>query len=189
MFLLSEEVVIVLFGERWRAIIPVLSILSLGVFFRTTYKCSDVLIRSQGRVYNYAAGQAWYTLVIVGGSFIGATLYGVAGVAYAVVIGVAVNYVVMTRLAASLVRASFRDVVESHLPGMWVSAWMWGALSVTLPYIRGSGATPFVILVSATCLGVTIAFVAFLVARPVLGASFAQDLVRKALLRRVPTVV
>ena len=185
MHLLSDELVLVLFGERWRAIIPVLSILSLGVFFRTTYKCSDVLIRSQGRVYNYAAGQAWYTLVIVIGSFVGARLYGVTGVAYAVVIGVAVNYFVMTRLASSLVRASWREILGSHLHGIWVSAWMWGVLSMTLPLMRGVVTAPLYVLLAAGLIGSFTALLALAVARPIVGSSLIYEVLKQRL-RRAP---
>lgn len=182
MHLLSQELVVVLFGERWRAIIPVLSILSLGVFFRTTYKCSDVLIRSQGRVYNYAAGQACYTAVIVIGSFFGATHYGITGVAYAVVVGVAVNYLVMTRIAASLVRASWREVFRSHLPGMWASAWIWMALSMGLPFLRDSRTAPSIVLIVGTMVGCLTALVALCIARPLLGSSLVFNVVKGRLM-------
>lgn len=184
MHLLSEELILVLFGTKWRAIIPVLSILSLGVFFRTAYKCSDVLIRSQGRVYNYAAGQALYTMVIVVGSFVGAMVSGVTGVAYAVVVGVAVNYVVMTRLAGALVQASPREVLDSHIPGLWVSAWMWAGLTLCLPSIRGVTTTPLVVLATAVIVAVVAGLVGGVCARPFVRSSLLYKLVQRALNRR-----
>jgi PST family polysaccharide transporter len=143
MYLLSEEIVLVLFGEVWRPIIPVLTVLSCGVFFRAAYKCSDVLIRSKGDVYRYAARQGVYTAVIVLGSLVGARVDGTQGVAYAVVGGVMVNYLLMTRLAGKLAEVSTADLVRVHLPGMWVALWIGVSLTWIVPSLRAHGLAPW----------------------------------------------
>ncbi|MEN9844966.1 MAG: hypothetical protein RIS36_113 [Pseudomonadota bacterium] len=159
MNLLSEEIVLVLFGEVWRPIIPVLTVLSCGVFFRAAYKCSDVLIRSKGDVYKYAARQGVYTAVIVLGSLVGARMDGTQGVAYAVVGGVMVNYLLMTRLAGKLAEVSTADLVRVHLPGMWVALWVGVSLNWIVPSLRGYGLVPWQTLslsiLSALVVGVT----------------------------------
>lgn len=136
MYFLAPEIVQVLFGEAWTPVIPVLRVLSCGVFCRAAYKCSDVLIRSKGDVYAYAARQAWYTAIIVVGSILGASVNGLQGVSYAVVLGVTVNYILMTLLAARLAEVSFPDLVRAHLPGVWVSGWVGVALAYGVPLLR-----------------------------------------------------
>jgi O-antigen/teichoic acid export membrane protein len=59
MFSLSHEIILVLFGRRWESLVPVLTILSLGVFCRTAYKSSDTLARSLGAVYHTQSGRAF----------------------------------------------------------------------------------------------------------------------------------
>lgn len=146
MYFLSEEIVLVLFGDAWSPIIPVLRILSCGVFFRAAYKCSDVLIRSKGDVFAYACRQAVYTAVIVLGSLAGAWFDGLLGVGYAVVGGVVVNYVLMTRLAGKLAEVSTPDLVRCHMPGAWVALWIAAGLAWMVPLLRTWGLAPWEIL-------------------------------------------
>ncbi|MEY4669275.1 MAG: hypothetical protein RL518_1974 [Pseudomonadota bacterium] len=149
MYFLSEEIVLVLFGEIWRPIIPVLKVLSCGVFFRAAYKCSDVLIRSKGDVYAYAARQAVYTAVIVLGSLYGGWMGGLQGVAYAVVAGVITNYLLMTHLAGGIAEATTAELVRSHVPGSWVALWVGIALASALPVLRAQAFAPWQILIIA----------------------------------------
>lgn len=170
MCLLSPEIVLVLFGEAWRPVIPVLTILSCGVFFRAAYKCSDVLIRSKGDVYAYAARQVWYTAVIVVGSALGAYLSGLSGVAYAVVGGVVVNYILMTSLAGKIAHVSRAELVRCHLPGVWVAVWMGSALVFLVPALRAMGGEPLITLLLSAGLGVFVVVLAW-----VCGGSLCHD--------------
>lgn len=161
MCILSPEVVLVLFGEAWRPVVPVLTILSCGVFFRAAYKCSDVLIRSKGDVYAYAARQVWYTGVIVVGSALGAYHFGLEGVAYAVVGGVVVNYTLMTSLAGKIAHVSRGELIRCHLPGIWVTVWMGSALAYLVPSLRAKIDEPFVTLLVSTGLGMIVSTLAW----------------------------
>jgi PST family polysaccharide transporter len=162
MYFLASEIVKVLFGEAWTPVIPVLRVLSCGVFCRAAYKCSDVLIRSKGDVYAYAARQAWYTAIIVGGSAIGATVNGLLGVSYAVVVGVTVNYILMTLLAARLAEVSFPDLVRAHLPGVWVAGWVGVALAYGVPLLRIHLDSPFGVALISTVVSIMVGGAAWL---------------------------
>lgn len=183
MCFLSPEIVLVLFGDVWRPVIPVLSVLSCGVFFRAAYKCSDVLIRSKGDVYAYAARQACYTAIIVVGSLIGALLGGLRGVSYAVVAGVIVNYILMTLLAGRLAEASLSDLARCHLPGIWVSGWIGGALWFVVPNLRARAEAPIVVLAIATLVGCGVAIVSWLLSGPIASRSNTR-LLAMSLIRR-----
>jgi PST family polysaccharide transporter len=128
MFVAADDIVLALFGERWKAIIPVLSVLSLGVFFRTAYKCADTLVKSLGAVYEHALRQMIYTTLVVGGSVLGAMSAGLVGVAWAVVLAVATHYFVITQLAVRMVRVEWKAILRAHLPGAWMALWIAVAL-------------------------------------------------------------
>jgi PST family polysaccharide transporter len=177
MYFLSEEIVLVLFGEVWRPIIPVLTVLSCGVFFRAAYKCSDVLIRSKGDVYAYAARQGVYTAVIVLGSLVGARIDGTQGVAYAVVGGVIVNYVLMTRLAGRLAGVSTADLVRIHLPGSWVALWIAVFLSWILPVLRGEAIAPWQTLILSAVGSIIVGIVAWFLSGPLATKSYVRAFV------------
>jgi PST family polysaccharide transporter len=184
MYFLAEEIVLVLFGEVWRPIIPVLTVLSCGVFFRAAYKCSDVLIRSKGDVFAYAARQAVYTAVIVLGSLVGARIAGTQGVAYAVVGGVAVNYILMTRLAGRIAQVSLIDLVRIHIPGAWVAFWIGSFLAWCLPSFRGEGLAPWQTLILAALGSLVVGIVAWIMSGPLATQSHVRAVVIRLVRRR-----
>jgi hypothetical protein len=105
----------------------------------------------------------WYTLIVLIGSWAGASLYGVLGVAWAVVGGVVVNYVLMTQLAARLINLPFNAVVRAHLPGAWVAVFVGMAVHVAIPYARTIGGHPLLTLamiaaVVVSALGASVLF-------------------------------
>jgi PST family polysaccharide transporter len=149
MFILGREIILVIFGERWIGIVPVFSVLSFGVFFRTAYKCSDTVVRSLGAVFHYAGRQALYAALVIGGAWCGAILSGVPGVAWGVVGAVAINYVSMTRLSTRLLGISVHKVVRAHFVGLWSSAAVALVLSVVSDSLRANSAHPFIVLIEA----------------------------------------
>jgi PST family polysaccharide transporter len=146
-FVFAQEIVIVGFGVHWNPVIPVVSILSFGVFFRTAYKCSDTVIRSVGAVYHYAARQALYTGMVILGSFIGAHLAGLQGVAVGVVAAVALNYLSMTRLCSTMIGVTLRQILGAHFSGVLVTIVVAVGLSVTVPWVRGATEMHLIVLI------------------------------------------
>jgi O-antigen/teichoic acid export membrane protein len=136
MFTFAREIVLVAFGERWSAIIPVVSIVSFGVFFRTAYKCSDTVVRSVGAVYHYAARQALYTLLVTSGAALGAVLGGLSGVAVGVVAAVTLNYISMTMLCSRTVGIRYQSIAYAHLSGAWATSCVAGVLAMLAPVLR-----------------------------------------------------
>jgi PST family polysaccharide transporter len=154
MFILAREIVVVAFGERWSAIIPVVSIVSFGVFFRTAYKCSDIVVRSVGAVYHYAARQALYTVLVTSGAALGAVFGGLSGVAFGVVSAVTLNYISMTRLCSRTIGVSYPSIAYAHLSGIWVASCVAVVLSIIVPALRRMTDYPSVILGIAALLAV-----------------------------------
>jgi O-antigen/teichoic acid export membrane protein len=146
MFVLAQEIVLVGFGERWQSVIPVVSVLSFGVFFRTAYKCSDTVVRSVGAVYHYAARQALYAGLVIGGAVLGSLFDGVPGVACGVVAAVAINYISMTRLSIRLVDVPVRKLLRAHLVGIWASVWVGLALFGAVDRLRGHSNSSLTVL-------------------------------------------
>jgi PST family polysaccharide transporter len=159
MFIFAREIVAIAFGEHWSAIIPVVSIVSFGVFFRTAYKCSDTVVRSVGAVYHYAARQALYTLLVISGAALGAVLDGLDGVAIGVVIAVTLNYVSMTMLCSRTVGIRYQVIAYAHLSGLWAASCVAGALAILAPVLRQLSAQPIMVGV----MGVSLASITWLV--------------------------
>lgn len=107
MFVLAEEIILILLGSQWGEAAPVLKVLALGMFFRLGYKVSHGFNLSAGRVYQTAALTSLYAVAVVIGAAVGAR-FGLAEVALGVLVALAINFVMLTSLA-------FR-----HVPAGWV---------------------------------------------------------------------
>jgi PST family polysaccharide transporter len=164
MYYLGEEIVAILFGASWVHISPIVSTLSFGVFFRTAYKCSDTLVRSLGAVYQYAVRQFIYSLVVVIGSILGGQMFGLQGVAVAVVAAVAVNYLLLTRLAMQHLAMSLEQIVQPHLPGVWISAWIGIALAIATQVARSYELSSLVVLTIGLTISGVVGILALLLA-------------------------
>jgi O-antigen/teichoic acid export membrane protein len=161
MHLFAKEIVLTAFGEQWRGMVPIFAILSVGIFFRTAYKCSDTLARSVGAVYSYAVRQGIYTTMIIGGSWLGARTLGLPGVAWGVVVAIMLNYISMTRLSRKILDVSWRSIVNAHSPGLFLGIFIGLIGWATREWTMTSGASPLVAL-SMTLVVTSVSGVAWL---------------------------
>jgi hypothetical protein len=107
-----------------------------------------------GAVYHYAGRQALYAVLVLGGAMIGALHNGVPGVAWAVVIAVALNYISMTRLSTRLVAVSLGQVLQAHLVGIWASLWVAVALVGSIDTVRAHSEYEVLVLIESVAIAV-----------------------------------
>ena len=81
LYVLAPEVVRVLLGAQWAAVVLPLQVFALVLLPRTTYKISTSLTRATGAVYRAAWRQWLYAAEVVVFCVIGARVAGVDGVA------------------------------------------------------------------------------------------------------------
>ncbi len=149
MHLFAQEIVLATFGDRWGGMVPIFGILSGGIFFRTAYKCSDTLARSVGAVYSYAARQGLYTLLVMGGAWLGARSWGLSGVAFGVVAALVLNYLSMTRLSRRILGVSWMTIVNAHIPGLLLGLFSGTAAWATRGWMQGITDSPLIVLITA----------------------------------------
>ncbi len=117
LLLLAPEMVQVLLGEKWDAVLAPLQILAAGMLFRSSYKLSDSLVRATGAVYRRAWRQGTYAVLVFTGAVIG-QFWGLAGVAVGVVLALAINFLLMAHLSLALTGLSWRGFAGAHVPGL-----------------------------------------------------------------------
>lgn len=122
-FILSSDIITIIFGWKWTEAIPVLKILSLGVLFRTGYKISDSLARATGAVYRRAWRQGVYALLIVCGAFIGSR-FNLSFVAVGIVSALFINYILMTHLSLKLINSSWKVFFKSHILAIYITSFL-----------------------------------------------------------------
>lgn len=119
-FVLAPEIIEVVLGPAWTAMVLPFQILCLGGPFRASCRMSDSLARAMGAVYRRAWRQAVYAGCVIVAAWIGQHS-GIAGIATGVLCALIINFVLMTQLSISLVSGSWRAFVVSHWPALVVS--------------------------------------------------------------------
>jgi O-antigen/teichoic acid export membrane protein/thymidylate kinase/energy-coupling factor transporter ATP-binding protein EcfA2 len=142
---LAPEVVGLLLGSEWNAVILPLQILGVGMLFRTGCKTSDSLVRATGAVYRRTWRQTAYAVLVFVGALIG-QMSGVEGVAVAVLATLALNFFLMAHLALSLTAMSWRTFAAAHVPGLALAALLGLPVAAAAVALRACGAGPLTVL-------------------------------------------
>lgn len=116
-WILAPEIVRLLLGDGWDAVIPVMRILVLCLPFRIMIRLTDALVRAKGAVYRSALRKACYAIAVVVFCGIG-TLWGIGGVAYGALSALIVNYVLMSLLSVKLTAGTLRQLSFNMFPGV-----------------------------------------------------------------------
>lgn len=144
LFALAPEVVHILLGSKWGAVVMPFRILVVVVVFRTSYKMSDSLARGTGAVYRRAWRQSVYAGAVIFGAWLG-QFWGVNGVAVGVAGAIVLNFSLMLQLSSKLTDISWLTLALIHLRHSLVAIVL-GAAAWVSAHIAGHGA-------SRVCLG------------------------------------
>ena len=145
--ILAPDIVAVLLGPKWSAVVLPFRILAVGTLFRASYKLSDTLNRAIGAVYGRAWREWAYATAVVGGSIAGQR-WGLGGVAVAVLLALAANFLLTAQLGTRLVSLRWADYFRAHAAGLRVAAVVAvPALAVATAARTVNGIPPLVVLV------------------------------------------
>lgn len=127
--ILAPEIVMVLLGPKWTAVIVPFQILTCSLLFRMSYKMSDSLARATGAVYRRAWRQMVYAAMVLTGTYFG-QFWGLAGVAYGVALALTTNFLLMAHLSLQLTGLRWVEMIKAHkqgiLLGLITGATTWG---------------------------------------------------------------
>lgn len=114
MIILTEDIILFLFGEKWIGITFPFQILAAGLLFRTSYKISDALVNAVGAVYKRALIKWIYAFLVISLSIIGQR-FGISGVAMGVLIAILFNFWLMAEISLKLISLKRLDFLKVHL--------------------------------------------------------------------------
>lgn len=117
---LGEEIILLILGNQWTKIIPILQILTIALVFRMSYKFSDSLARALGAVYKRAWRQVLYAISVFSLAWIG-HFYGLQGVAIGVVIAIFINFLLMMQLSKQLLLFTWIEILRIHTKHLIIS--------------------------------------------------------------------
>lgn len=168
MVVLAPEIINVILGPSWQEAVLPLQILSLSIPFRTTVRVCDSLVRAVGAVYQSAARKALFAILVVLGSWIG-HFWRLEGVAIAVTIATAVNFLLMMHLGLVLTGIHLKTFISMLTPGTSVSLLTLVVSAATCHLLRIVEIAPFVILVSTILTTITTAGLVTIIYPPLIG--------------------
>ena len=134
----APEIVAVVLGGQWEPAAPVLRILALAGAFQTCNAMNDSAIRAMGAVWRESWRRALYCALLTGGAWWG-SLWGLAGVAAAVVCAWILAHLFMSQLAMSLLGLPWRRLVRRYVPALWVGLCATPVLWVAAGRVREAG--------------------------------------------------
>ena len=131
----APELVLIILGEQWDAVVAILQILAFAVLFQMCDILNVAALGALGAVYRQAWRQGWHALLVVGGAWF-ASRWGLGAVAIAIVSAQVVAHLLLTQLTISILRTPWRQLLRRYLPALWVGAWAALALWLTARQLR-----------------------------------------------------
>jgi teichuronic acid exporter len=110
---LAPELIAVLLGRGWEAVVAPFQILAAVLVFRVSYKVSSCLIRATGMVYRNAWRQWIYARAVTLGAWLG-HFAGLTGVAAGVAAAIVLNYLLMLSLSLRITGIPLSEIVALH---------------------------------------------------------------------------
>jgi O-antigen/teichoic acid export membrane protein len=132
--LVSREVVLTVLGSQWVEVIPVLTVLALGVFFRIGHKFYGAINRALGHVIAVSIYQFVNAVVVVYGAYLVQAEHGILGVAYVVLGALVLQYLLQSISAAVALQERVVEYLRIHGPGLAVAALNF---TLSLPVLAG----------------------------------------------------
>jgi O-antigen/teichoic acid export membrane protein len=123
---LAPEIVMVLLGTQWEAVVLPFQILAAVLLFRTSYKISDSLVRALGAVYRSAWRQWVYATAVSVGAWTG-HFWGLGGVALGVSLALCLHFTLMLQLSIAISGASWVEIGRIHLRHILIGLLVTGA--------------------------------------------------------------
>jgi PST family polysaccharide transporter len=116
LWIVAPEFIPVLLGPKWTAVVIPFRLFTCSLLFRMSSKISDACTKAAGAVYARALLQGLYAALVVLGALIGKR-WGVGGVAVAISIAMAVNWLSMAALSRRVTGLSWPRFLQVHVPG------------------------------------------------------------------------
>ncbi len=157
---LAPEVIEIILGSRWAAVIGPFAILCSASYFRLGSKIGGSLQRAKAATGAMITNQIVYLAMVVGGALI-AYPYGIEAVALAGSIAVVASYITINVNACRIAGVDLRAFVASHLHGVLLAVL---SVAVVLPVVtalRGAAAPAVVTLGVAGAALVVVALLLF----------------------------
>ena len=175
--IVADEAIPVLFGDQWRAAVPVARVLAVGGCFQALGATVGWIYQSQGRSDVMFRWGLFATVVAVAGIVAGLP-WGVVGVATGYTAAVVVLTPLSHHVAGRLIGMRVRDVLVGVKPALVATTIMAVTASLVRTVLLRSGQGDLVVFPGTAIAGIAVYVIALTVLRPVsfdvLGSLFTR---------------
>jgi PST family polysaccharide transporter len=169
MIILAPEIVNVLLGAQWTAVIIPFQVLALGVLPRVSYKIDNSLAKAMGAVYQRSLRDALYAVAVISGAIIGLNR-GLVGVAFGVLGALVFYNAISLRLSLKLLGCKFTDYARALMPGLLIALMVAFVAVPTRELLHAYGSPDwFVLLMTTIISALSIAAIFFWQPHKILG--------------------
>jgi O-antigen/teichoic acid export membrane protein len=158
LWVIAPEFIPALLGPQWTAAVLPFRLFTCGLFFRMSSKITDVCVKAAGAVYSRALIQGIYAVLVVVAALAGQR-WGIGGVAVAVSIAMAINWLMMAGLGRSVTGLSWTRFTAAQAPGLMLAVLAGGLVALTVQLTRSLHVGRFAVLGVAALSGLGIAVV------------------------------
>ncbi len=145
----AKYLILILLGPNWSQVILPFQILILGLSFRFATKINKSFLKSLGLVYWGAFYQFVFSILVVSLSYMGAKIYGIVGVAFAVFISTVINYFQICYKLRNVLSFSLKAFGRVHINSLKASVVLAIALAIIL-ILSENLEIPLVAFISST---------------------------------------
>lgn len=125
MTLLSNEVILGLYGPSWEGAVLPLRILVIFGIPRALYNLIAAFLRGVGEVWLVLLSQCGYALIVIAGSWYMSLTWGIPGVALAVGAAILFMFIVLIAISQRVIGLTTRDIWRSLFPGLCLGGCLW----------------------------------------------------------------
>ena len=169
LWVVAPEFIPLVLGPAWGGVVAPFQLFTVGLLFRMSSRISDTCTTAAGNVYSRALLQGLYAALVVLGAVIGQR-WGIGGVAIAVSIAMAFNWLSMGWLALKVTGLSAGRFAYAHLHAAALALLVGVAAGITAGACRAGGVGPVgTLIISAVAVTVATLVAAWLLPDAFLG--------------------
>lgn len=185
LLVVAPELIQILLGSQWAAVVPLLRVLLVGMVFRTGYKIGDSLARATGAVYRQAWRHWLYATMVFIGAWSGQS-WGLHGVCIGVTSAIGVHYLVILHLSANLTGVSIGQIGLMHLRHGAIALAVGWPVWILADHLRTLGVHAALVILCVTAVFATVFAIAFSLRPSVFGQEgiWARDLLMRGIANR-----
>lgn len=148
LFVAAPEIIAILLGPKWSAVVVPLQLFALVLLPRTSYKISGSFTRARGAVLGGAVRQWLYAFEVAAGCLIG-SIWGVPGVAVGASVAITLHYLTMIHFSATVSKGLWRELGKAYLRYVPVAVLAVGA-ALLGRLVSGAAGSPVLTIVTVT---------------------------------------